>query len=160
MWGNVTIFTQWTDPAQSNTFTLTHIKSLQHENQQFTITPNTEPESVPTYGRYSTLFVLIPWQILPNTFSGHRDPSPVKQLLLLPLVCQVMLRFLLSLLFYLFICLPLSKHPNWTRPDQLIAFPISQNASAGVSRMLLGNKCDIEAKRKVSKETGEKVTRP
>lgn len=32
-----------------------------------------------------------------------------------------------------------------------------QNASAGVSRMLLGNKCDIEAKRKVSRETGEKV---
>lgn len=34
----------------------------------------------------------------------------------------------------------------------------SQNASAGVSRMLLGNKCDIEAKRKVSKEMGEKVS--
>lgn len=32
-----------------------------------------------------------------------------------------------------------------------------QNASVGVSRMLLGNKCDIEAKRKVSRETGEKV---
>lgn len=41
--------------------------------------------------------------------------------------------------------------------DQLIPFPLSQNASAGVSRMLLGNKCDIEGKRKVSKETGEKV---
>ncbi len=35
---------------------------------------------------------------------------------------------------------------------------VSQNASAGVSRMLLGNKCDIEAKRKVSKEIGEKVS--
>lgn len=35
---------------------------------------------------------------------------------------------------------------------------IPQNASAGVSRMLLANKCDIEAKRKVSKETGEKVS--
>lgn len=35
---------------------------------------------------------------------------------------------------------------------------VSQNASAGVSRMLLGNKCDIESKRKVSKETGEKVS--
>ncbi|AWO96554.1 Ras-related protein Rab-13 [Scophthalmus maximus] len=34
---------------------------------------------------------------------------------------------------------------------------IKENASAGVSRMLLGNKCDIEAKRKVSKETGEKL---
>ncbi|CAB1334551.1 unnamed protein product [Coregonus sp. 'balchen'] len=33
---------------------------------------------------------------------------------------------------------------------------IKENASAGVSRMLLANKCDIEAKRKVSKETGEK----
>uniref|UniRef100_A0A8C1ZXF6 Ras-related protein Rab-13 n=1 Tax=Cyprinus carpio TaxID=7962 RepID=A0A8C1ZXF6_CYPCA len=35
---------------------------------------------------------------------------------------------------------------------------IKENASAGVSRMLLGNKCDIEAKRKVSKEIGEKVS--
>lgn len=35
---------------------------------------------------------------------------------------------------------------------------VFQNASAGVSRMLLGNKCDIEAKRKVSKEVGEKVS--
>ncbi|TTB12809.1 Ras-related protein Rab-13 [Bagarius yarrelli] len=33
---------------------------------------------------------------------------------------------------------------------------IKENASAGVSQMLLGNKCDIEAKRKVSKEMGEK----
>ncbi|XP_027143108.1 ras-related protein Rab-13 isoform X1 [Larimichthys crocea] len=36
---------------------------------------------------------------------------------------------------------------------------IKENASAGVSRMLLGNKCDIEAKRKVSKETGEKLAK-
>ncbi len=36
-------------------------------------------------------------------------------------------------------------------------FSNSQNASAGVRRMLLGNKCDIEAKRKVSNEMGEKV---
>uniref|UniRef100_A0A8C6TUX5 Ras-related protein Rab-13 n=1 Tax=Neogobius melanostomus TaxID=47308 RepID=A0A8C6TUX5_9GOBI len=34
---------------------------------------------------------------------------------------------------------------------------IKENASAGVSQMLLGNKCDIEAKRKVPKETGEKL---
>ncbi|KPP60142.1 hypothetical protein Z043_121878, partial [Scleropages formosus] len=34
---------------------------------------------------------------------------------------------------------------------------IRENASSGVNRMLLGNKCDIEAKRKVSKEAGEKV---
>ncbi|XP_016140850.1 ras-related protein Rab-13-like isoform X2 [Sinocyclocheilus grahami] len=33
---------------------------------------------------------------------------------------------------------------------------IKENASVGVSRMLMGNKCDIEAKRKVSKEIGEK----
>ncbi|KAJ8383785.1 hypothetical protein AAFF_G00214720 [Aldrovandia affinis] len=36
---------------------------------------------------------------------------------------------------------------------------IKENASSGVSRMLLGNKCDIEAKRKVSKETGEKLAK-
>uniref|UniRef100_A0AAX7TI41 small monomeric GTPase n=2 Tax=Astatotilapia calliptera TaxID=8154 RepID=A0AAX7TI41_ASTCA len=36
---------------------------------------------------------------------------------------------------------------------------IRENASAGVSRMLLGNKCDIETKRKVSKETGEKLAK-
>uniref|UniRef100_A0A3Q3VU11 Ras-related protein Rab-13 n=1 Tax=Mola mola TaxID=94237 RepID=A0A3Q3VU11_MOLML len=36
---------------------------------------------------------------------------------------------------------------------------IKENASAGVSRMLLGNKCDIEAKRKVSRETGEKLAK-
>lgn len=33
----------------------------------------------------------------------------------------------------------------------------SQNASAGVERLLLGNKCDMEAKRKVQKEQAEKV---
>jgi len=40
----------------------------------------------------------------------------------------------------------------------MIIFCVSQNASAGVSRMLLGNKCDIETKRKVSTEVGEKVS--
>ncbi|TRZ00068.1 hypothetical protein DNTS_025732 [Danionella cerebrum] len=35
----------------------------------------------------------------------------------------------------------------------------AMNASAGVSRMVLGNKCDVEAKRKVSKETGEKLAK-
>lgn len=34
----------------------------------------------------------------------------------------------------------------------------SQNASAGVERLLLGNKCDMEAKRKVQKEQAEKVS--
>ncbi|KAA8591647.1 hypothetical protein FQN60_017021 [Etheostoma spectabile] len=36
---------------------------------------------------------------------------------------------------------------------------IKENASAGVCRMLLGNKCDIESKRKVSRETGEKLAK-
>lgn len=36
---------------------------------------------------------------------------------------------------------------------------IKENASAGVRRMLLGNKCDIEAKRKVSNEMGEKLAK-
>ncbi|XP_008429973.1 ras-related protein Rab-13 isoform X1 [Poecilia reticulata] len=36
---------------------------------------------------------------------------------------------------------------------------IKENASAGVSQMLIGNKCDIEPKRKVSKETGEKLAK-
>uniref|UniRef100_A0A3B3HNM0 small monomeric GTPase n=1 Tax=Oryzias latipes TaxID=8090 RepID=A0A3B3HNM0_ORYLA len=36
---------------------------------------------------------------------------------------------------------------------------IRENASAGVTRMLLGNKCDVEAKRKVSKETGETLAK-
>ncbi|CAL8247253.1 unnamed protein product [Lota lota] len=36
---------------------------------------------------------------------------------------------------------------------------IRENASAGVSQMLLGNKCDIEARRKVTKETGEKLAK-
>lgn len=33
----------------------------------------------------------------------------------------------------------------------------SQNASAGVERLLLGNKCDMEAKRKVRREQADKV---
>ncbi|XP_023662060.1 ras-related protein Rab-13 isoform X2 [Paramormyrops kingsleyae] len=36
---------------------------------------------------------------------------------------------------------------------------IKENASSGVNQMLLGNKCDIEAKRKVSKEAGEKLAK-
>lgn len=46
--------------------------------------------------------------------------------------------------------------PSQSHNDARLCSP-PQNASAGVSRMLLGNKCDIEAKRKVSRETGEKV---
>nr|XP_042135362.1 ras-related protein Rab-13 isoform X1 [Peromyscus maniculatus bairdii] len=34
---------------------------------------------------------------------------------------------------------------------------IKENASAGVERLLLGNKCDMEAKRKVQKEQANKV---
>ncbi|XP_053331088.1 ras-related protein Rab-13 [Spea bombifrons] len=36
---------------------------------------------------------------------------------------------------------------------------IKENASAGVERMLLGNKCDMEHKRKVPKERGEKLAK-
>ncbi|NXN07007.1 RAB13 protein, partial [Indicator maculatus] len=32
-----------------------------------------------------------------------------------------------------------------------------QNASAGVERLLIGNKCDMESKRKVQREEAEKV---
>ncbi|XP_038167075.1 ras-related protein Rab-13 isoform X3 [Arvicola amphibius] len=35
----------------------------------------------------------------------------------------------------------------------------AMNASAGVERLLLGNKCDMEAKRKVQKEQAEKLAR-
>lgn len=34
---------------------------------------------------------------------------------------------------------------------------IKENASAGVERLLLGNKCDMEAKRKVRREQADKV---
>ncbi|EGV98126.1 Ras-related protein Rab-13 [Cricetulus griseus] len=36
---------------------------------------------------------------------------------------------------------------------------IKENASAGVERLLLGNKCDMEAKRKVLKEQADKLAR-
>ncbi|KAE8588895.1 hypothetical protein XENTR_v10022800 [Xenopus tropicalis] len=36
---------------------------------------------------------------------------------------------------------------------------IKENAAAGVERMLLGNKCDMENKRKVPKERGEKLAK-
>lgn len=36
---------------------------------------------------------------------------------------------------------------------------IKENAAAGVERMLLGNKCDIEIKRKVPKDRGEKLAK-
>lgn len=35
--------------------------------------------------------------------------------------------------------------------------PCLQNASAGVERLLIGNKCDMESKRKVQREEAEKV---
>ncbi|PWA23827.1 hypothetical protein CCH79_00010970 [Gambusia affinis] len=46
-----------------------------------------------------------------------------------------------------------------TSSNQITTSTVSQNASAGVSQMLIGNKCDIESKRKVSKETGEKLAK-
>lgn len=36
---------------------------------------------------------------------------------------------------------------------------IKENAAAGVERMLLGNKCDMESRRKVQKERGEKLAK-
>ncbi|XP_063172988.1 ras-related protein Rab-13 [Candoia aspera] len=36
---------------------------------------------------------------------------------------------------------------------------IKENASAGVERLLLGNKCDMEVKRKVSRDQAEKLSR-
>jgi len=36
----------------------------------------------------------------------------------------------------------------------------TQHASADVEKMILGNKCDINEKRQVSKDRGEKVSRP
>uniref|UniRef100_A0A670Z896 small monomeric GTPase n=1 Tax=Pseudonaja textilis TaxID=8673 RepID=A0A670Z896_PSETE len=36
---------------------------------------------------------------------------------------------------------------------------IKENASAGVERLLLGNKCDMEMKRKVSRDQAEKLCR-
>ncbi|XP_077320055.1 ras-related protein Rab-13, partial [Lithobates pipiens] len=36
---------------------------------------------------------------------------------------------------------------------------IKENAAAGVERMLLGNKCDMETRRKVQKERGEKLAK-
>ncbi|XP_060057439.1 ras-related protein Rab-13 isoform X1 [Erinaceus europaeus] len=36
---------------------------------------------------------------------------------------------------------------------------IKENASAGVERLLLGNKCDMEAKRKVQREQADKLAR-
>ncbi|NWS50444.1 RAB13 protein, partial [Probosciger aterrimus] len=34
---------------------------------------------------------------------------------------------------------------------------INENASAGVERLLIGNKCDMEEKRKVRRDAAEKV---
>jgi len=36
---------------------------------------------------------------------------------------------------------------------------LTQHASADVEKMILGNKCDINEKRQVSKDRGEKVSR-
>lgn len=45
---------------------------------------------------------------------------------------------------------------KWAGPS-FYSYLCSQNASAGVERLLLGNKCDMEAKRKVQKEQADKV---
>ncbi|ERE90666.1 ras-related protein Rab-13-like protein [Cricetulus griseus] len=57
----------------------------------------------------------------------------------------------------------LSKLPDSTfslgPPRGLGDVPRLPNASAGVERLLLGNKCDMEAKRKVLKEQADKLAR-
>ncbi|XP_007606406.2 ras-related protein Rab-13-like [Cricetulus griseus] len=45
------------------------------------------------------------------------------------------------------------------RPSFYLFYFCLQNASAGVERLLLGNKCDMEAKRKVLKEQADKLAR-
>lgn len=42
----------------------------------------------------------------------------------------------------------------------IIALYVLQHASADVEKMILGNKCDVNEKRQVSKEKGEKVGEP
>lgn len=44
---------------------------------------------------------------------------------------------------------------NCTFPPSVC--PLPQHASADVEKMILGNKCDVNDKRQVSKERGEKV---
>lgn len=53
-------------------------------------------------------------------------------------------------------CQPLSSpHPAFHFDPDLPCSP--QHASADVEKMILGNKCDVNDKRQVSKERGEKV---
>lgn len=87
-----------------------------------------------------------------NTETGFLQSSCCTVTVLCSLIRSNQFRLRVSSLHKCSFC-----YANITLPNQLSAFLLSQNASAGVSRMLLGNKCDIEAKRKVTKETGEKV---
>lgn len=50
---------------------------------------------------------------------------------------------------------PSSPHPAFHFDPDLPCSP--QHASADVEKMILGNKCDVNDKRQVSKERGEKV---
>lgn len=43
--------------------------------------------------------------------------------------------------------------------SELITTVLLQHASADVERMILGNKCDVNDKRQVSKDRGEKVAK-
>ncbi|XP_065430690.1 ras-related protein Rab-13 isoform X1 [Chrysemys picta bellii] len=47
---------------------------------------------------------------------------------------------------------------NWMKSIKEIC-SLLQNASAGVERLLLGNKCDMETKRKVQRESAEKLAK-
>lgn len=51
----------------------------------------------------------------------------------------------------------ISVFTSFSESDELISLLFYQHASSDVERMILGNKSDMNDKRQVSKERGEKV---